>query len=123
MDGDPEGKRVNKLIKNSEYKNLDIKKFVLSEGKEIEDMVYSKSEFIKRVLSISPSIKEKQEEYKKVIDICKVDDSLIAKTEEFIKIYGLDQNIYDLKNKLSTELDSSEIQKDWIISDLEEWFY
>lgn len=123
LDGDKEGKKINKLIKESEYQNLEIKIKILEQDKEIEDMVYLKSEFIQRAILISPEIREKQREYEKVIELCKESDSLIAKTEEFLKLYNLSQNIYALKNELSNDLDSYEIQKKWLLSDLEDYFY
>lgn len=123
LDGDDEGQKVYKHIKQSEFKNLSIKKYKLDKNKEIEDMVYLKKDFVERVILLSPAIHTKQKEYKEIMSSCSESDSVVAKTEEFIKLYNLNQNIYNLKNMLSNNLDKSLIQKEWLLSELEGFFY
>ena len=57
LDGDDEGKKVYNQIKDNEYANLEIHKLILPDGNEIEDMVFTKDEFVRRVIDIVPEIK------------------------------------------------------------------
>lgn len=123
LDGDSEGKKVYNSIKTNEYKNLEITKIMIDDGKEIEDMVYSKQEFYERVIQLSSEIYDKKDFFKPMIDSCGPKDSLIQKTEQFINLYKLEMGIYKLKHLLSINLDNTTINKDWILPQLNEVFY
>lgn len=123
LDGDDEGTRVYGQIKDREYRNLNIKKFLISNGREIEDMVFSKEDFTSSVLDIVSDIKSKEVEYRKIMSCVGDDESFIQQSEKFIDINRLDNvNIKFIKHQLSINLDDKSLNDTWILSELRDFF-
>lgn len=123
LDGDQAGEKVDRLLKKDKYEHLEITKKKINHGLEIEDMMFTKTDFINLVLEISPEIKSKEDDFKEIISGCKTGESIIDKTEQFIKMFNLKQNILDLKNKLSVYEKNDKLQREWLLTDLEKVFY
>lgn len=124
LDGDDEGKKVYSQIKENEYANLEIHKFILPEGKEIEDMVFSKDEFIHRVISIVPEIKNEKMAFENIMQKVGPNESMMEQLEKYIEInkyYAIP--IGKIKYNLSINLDDCDIIDDWLIDDLRRVFY
>ncbi|WP_414053027.1 ATP-dependent nuclease [Macrococcus animalis] len=122
LDGDKEGQDVKKKITKLKFKHLSLKIFILPEDKEIEDMIFDDDTFIKRVLDISPEILNNKESFTKVINN-EGDTSLIVRTEKFIDLFNINEDISRIKNFLSNNIESSSINKDWLIEELNPLFY
>lgn len=124
LDGDDEGKKVYNKIMDNEYINLEIHKLILPHGKEIEDMVFTKEEFIRRVVDIVPEIKNERTEFEKIMAKVGKEESMIEQLEKYIQINKFSTiSIDKIKHQLSVNLDDCEILDDWIINDLRGVFY
>ena len=124
LDGDQEGETVLSKVKDSEYRHLEIHKKILPKGKEIEDMVFSKEDFISKVIDSSVEIKSKQKEFRKAIECVGTDESFVDQTEKFIQLHRMmDVKMDAVKHKLSINLNDVMIQDEWIINELHEFFY
>lgn len=124
LDGDGAGKEVLKKIKPKEYHNLEIKVISAPDGKEIEDVVFDKKVFARRVIQVTPELKELAKQYQSVIE--KMDDSksVIKQTEEFISGNGIQgADIYRIKNLISNGLDDVELRGEWLLSEVESFLY
>lgn len=124
LDGDDEGKKVYNQIKGNEYVNLEIHKLILPDGKEIEDMVFTKEEFIRRVIDIVPEIKNEKTAFEKIMEKVRPEESLVKQLEKYIEINKFTAVPIDkIKHNLSINLDDCEIVDNWIINDLRRIFY
>lgn len=120
LDGDDEGKKVYNQIKDNEYANLEIHKFILPDGKEIEDMVFTKDEFVRRVIGIVPEIIE----FEKIMQKVSSEESMVEQLEKYIEINKFSTVPIDkIKHYLSINLDDCEIVDNWIINELRSVFY
>ncbi len=123
LDGDEEGREVGKKIHDNEYRNLEIKKLVLPDEKEIEDMVFTKEKYVERVLEVTPELKAYKTQFKKVIMAVPDGKSIVAQTESFISGNAInDVNIYKIKNLLSNNL-HDDIEADWLLNEIDSFFY
>lgn len=123
LDGDEEGKKVSRTINQNEFKHLNIKKFVIADNKEIEDMVFSKNDFYEKMITISEEFYNRKTEFKDALTSVKPADSFIVCVENFIKTFSLNIKINEIKHLLSIDLEKHSIQKDWILDDLERFYY
>ena len=124
LDGDREGVGVSDKILEHEYDNLEIKKVVLPKGKEIEDVVFSKENFIKKVLSVEPSLDKFKDQFRNVIMNIPDNKSLIEQTEQFIAGNNISgANIKKIKPLLSQNLTKEEIEAEYLLSEIEPFFY
>ena len=124
LDGDDEGKKVYNQIKDNEYANLEIHKFILPDGKEIEDMVFTKDEFVRRVIGIVPEIKNERIEFEKIMQKVSSEESIVEQLEKYIEINKFSTVPIDkIKHYLSINLDDCEIVDNWIINELRSVFY
>lgn len=124
LDGDQEGESIFTKIKETEYKHLEIYKKMLPNGKEIEDMVFSKEDYISKVIDVSGDIKAKQKEFRKAIQYVGDNESFVEQTENFIDLNRMQNVRMDrIKHLLSINLNDVIIQDEWIINDLHDFFY
>ena len=124
LDGDDEGKKVYNQIKDNEYANLEIHKFILPDGKEIEDMVFTKDEFVRRVIGIVPEIKNERIAFEKIMQKVSSEESMVEQLEKYIEINKFSTVPIDkIKHYLSINLDDCEIVDNWIINELRSVFY
>lgn len=123
LDGDEEGQRVSKKIKNTEYRHLDIKKFIIDNGKEIEDKVFTKEDFITGVLEASEEIKNEESSYRNIMDRVGEDESYVKQTEKFIEITRLNNvRLPHIKHQLSINLNDKSLNDEWILGELRSFF-
>ncbi len=123
LDGDDEGEKTFKKIREKEYKNLEIFKFMIPNSREIEDMVYSKEDFIRYVIDISEDIKSMEKEYRASMERIKDNESYVKQTGSFIQTYRLDSiKLLNIKHKLSLDLDKKNLKDEWILDKLREFF-
>ena len=124
LDGDDEGKKVYNQIKDNEYANLEIHKFILPDGKEIEDMVFTKDEFVRRVIGIVPEIKNERIAFEKIMQKVSSEESMVEQLEKYIEINKFSTVPIDkIKHYLSINLEDCEIVDNWIINELRSVFY
>lgn len=126
LDGDQEGKEVEKKIKPAEFHNLEVKVFILPDGKTIEDVVFTKEDFINRVLQYSDTLSAAKYRplFEEVINSKQDNKSVIAVTEAFIvgnNISG--ERMPRIKSVISQNLEDVEVQSDWIMPIMDEFFY
>ena len=121
LDGDEEGMKVAKQIKQKEYKNLTIKKYVISDKKEIEDIVFLKEDFIDRVCTFSKELGTNKKWYSEAVS--KREVSVIRSTKDFIVGNGITEDVQNLKRLISSNLEQVKIQKEPLLSELESFFY
>lgn len=97
---------------------------MLPNGKEIEDMVFSKEDYISKVIDVSGDIKAKQKEFRKAIQYVGDNESFVEQTENFIDLNRMQNVRMDrIKHLLSINLNDVIIQDEWIINDLHDFFY
>lgn len=124
LDGDEEGQNAFRKIIETEYTNLDILKLQLPQNKEIEDVVFSKEMFINRVLSNCPAFEQYKDSFTEVIKRVPSDQSMIKQTELFITGNQIDNaNIYKIKSLISQNLNDVELEKDYLLSEFNSFFY
>ncbi|ARE21685.1 ATP-dependent nuclease [Lactococcus lactis] len=121
IDGDDEGKRVSRQINPNEYKHLTIEKYVIPDKKEIEDIVFSKEDFIDRICTFSVKLMDKRREYSEAIN--KREVSVIKATKDFITGNGIVEDVQNLKRLISRNLEQVNVQKEPLLSKLESFFY
>lgn len=124
LDGDSEGKSVEKKILPNEYEHLTIKKLVLDENKEVEDMVFSPSEYANRVLSVTPSLQSNKTNFINVISQVGNKESVVQLTEDFVKGNKIpDADINNIKHYISVNLNADDLNKEWFLNEAEPFFY
>ena len=124
LDGDKEGFEVSGKILEHEYNNLEIKKVVLPKGKEIEDVMFSKENFINKVISVEPSLDKFKDQFRNVIMDIPDNKSLIEQTEQFIAGNNIrEAKIRKIKEFLSKNLTNEEINAEYLLSEIEPFFY
>lgn len=124
LDGDEKGKDVAKKIVENEFRNFEIKKVVLPKGKEIEDVIFSKENFIKKVISVEPSLDKFKVQFRNVIMNIPENKSLIEQTEQFIAGNNIrEAKIKRIKKFLSQNLTNEEINAEYLLSEIEPFFY
>jgi hypothetical protein len=124
LDGDEKGCEVRSKIKPSEFKNLILHIKILDKNKEIEDMVFEKNYFANRVLQYTPELMPYKDSYISVIEKINEKKSVITQTEDFIKGNGIDGvDIKNIKHHISLELEKAKVEKDFILCELEDFFY
>lgn len=124
LDGDEEGRNVAEKIHTREYPNLNIEKIVLPKGKEIEDVVFSKEAFAKRVIEVTPDLKPYAKEYERIITELDDRKSVVEQTEQFITGNAIaNVNIYKIKNLLSQNLDGIVLESEWLLEKATPFFY
>ena len=102
---------------------------VLPKNKVIEDIVFEKSYFAKRVINTTPSMIPYKESYLKVINSMGDDKSVIEQTKLFINGNNIvDENnkevsISKIKCTISQNLDNANVKSDWLLDKLEKFFY
>lgn len=123
LDGDEEGKKVDKQIRPTEYNHLDIKIFVIEDNKEIEDMVFTKEDFIDGVLEVSEEIRGKESNYRETMNCVEPEESYVEQTKKFIDINRLnDSKLPYIKHQLSINLNDKILNDEWILNDLRNFF-
>ena len=116
--------KVYNQIKDNEYANLEIHKLILPDGKEIEDMVFTKDEFVRRVIDIVPEIKNERTGFEKIMEKVGTEESMVGQLEKYIEINKFSTVPIDkIKHYLSINLEDCEVVDDWIINDLRRVFY
>ena len=129
LDGDNEGEKNKKTIKSNNFRNLELEVVVLPKNKVIEDIVFEKSYFAKRVINTTPSMIPYKESYLKVINSMGDDKSVIEQTKLFINGNNIvDENnkevsISKIKCTISQNLDNVNVKSDWLLDKLEKFFY
>ena len=124
LDGDEEGEKVYNQINQNEYSHLKIEKYIIPKGREIEDMVFSKEEFIDSVIDLSEDIKSNEQIYREVMNRVRDGESFINQTEKFIELHRLvNVKIPYIKHHLSINLTDKTIKDEWIIEKLHKFFY
>ena len=129
LDGDNEGEKNKKTIKSNNFRNLELEVVVLPKNKVIEDIVFEKSYFAKRVINTTPSMIPYKESYLKVINSIGDDKSVIEQTKLFINGNNIvDENnkevsISKIKCTISQNLDNVNVKSDWLLDKLEKFFY
>lgn len=122
LDGDAQGTEVCKKIDEKEYKNLTIEKFLVP-GKSIEDLVYTREEFVKAVCDVSPTIKKERKFYREHI-LRQNEKSVIDITKDFVKDWKIEQNMLNLKYLLSRNIKTISVREDNVLLNaLEKFFY
>lgn len=121
LDGDEEGMKVARQIKQKEYKNLTIKKYVIPDKKEIEDIVFLKEDFIDRICTFSKELGTNKKSYSEAVS--KREVSVIRSTKDFIVGNGITEDVQNLKRLISSNLEQVKIQKEPLLSELESFFY
>jgi 5S rRNA maturation endonuclease (ribonuclease M5) len=122
LDGDEEGRKVADKIRPNEYRHLEIKVYRLPDNLEIEDVIFSKEDYISGVLEASEDIRERELQFREVIDKLGEGESLIQKTEAFIDLHKLSQRIGYIKHELSTNLHSKTLRDEWLLKELRSFF-
>lgn len=122
LDGDEEGRKVADKIRPNEYRHLEIKVYRLPDNLEIEDVIFSKEDYISGVLEASEDIRERESQFREVIDKLGEGESLIQKTEAFIDLHKLSQRIGYIKHELSTNLHSKTLRDEWLLKELRSFF-
>lgn len=121
LDGDQEGKSVDKKIKDSEYKNLEIKKYIIEDNMVIEDKVFLKENFIEYTLEYSDQINE--EELKNFYNLPgNINKSVIQTLKEYLELHKLEIDINNIKYNLSLNLEKKEVECNWILQELIKFF-
>ena len=127
LDGDEAGKRAEKKIKQNtngnNFSNFNITICRLQDGKEIEDVVYEEEDFIQRIYSISNEICEKKQEFREYFDRNKENKNYIDILKEFINYHGLNIHEGKIKSLLSQNLNSVNIQSEWLLEKIDPIFY
>ena len=127
LDGDEAGKRAEKKIKQNtngnNFSNFNITICRLQDGKEIEDVVYEEEDFIQRIYSISNEICEKKQEFREYFDRNKENKTYIDILKEFINYHGLNIHEGKIKSLLSQNLNSVNIQSEWLLEKIDPIFY
>ncbi|MDO4466430.1 MAG: AAA family ATPase [Bacillota bacterium] len=125
FDGDEAGRKVANKINANHFKNLEIKKYILPNNKQIEDMVFSKSLFIDRVLEIEPNLLSYKDGFTNAINNKDDKISLIDQTRLFVEGMAITKEIKidKIKNRLSNELVGLEINKDWLLAQIDPFIY
>lgn len=123
LDGDEEGQKVNKQIKPNEYRHLDVKVFMISDNREIEDMIFSKEDFINGVLDAIEQIKAKEDRYRESMDCISDGESFVEQTKKFIELNRMtDVKMPFIKYQLSINLNDKTLLDEWILSSLRSFF-
>lgn len=120
LDGDNEGQSVQKKISSKTYKNIEIKVKLLDKPKVIEDYVYTRDSILNKLKKVEP-------EFNKVHNMNQLIkntgyDSVITLLENTIKLHSLNTDINKVKINLSRDLASDEINKDWILQEIIDFF-
>lgn len=124
LDGDNEGKEVNRKIRQHEFNNLSLKIYPLPDGKVIEDVVFSKDEFVNRVLEKIPEMQKYQNSFKAVFDSLEDNKSFINQTKSFIEGNNLKGiSMSKLKSMISQNLDEVNLCAKKLLRELELFFY
>ena len=127
LDGDEAGKTAEKKIKQNtngnNFSNFNITICRLQDGKEIEDVVYEEEDFIQRLYSISNEICEKKQEFREYFDRNKENKNYIDILKEFINYHGLNIHEGKIKSLLSQNLNSVNIQSEWLLEKIDPIFY
>lgn len=124
LDGDQAGREIAKKIRPEEFEHLEIFVKIIEKDLEIEDVVFSREQFVNRVLMCEPEIRKYAEQYKTVMNKLKKGKSVITQTEEFIRGNGIDNtHIEKIKVAISQNLENETLQTLWIMKDLEDFFY
>lgn len=127
LDGDDAGQKAEKKIKQNingnNFSNFNITIYRLQDGKEIEDVVYKEEDFIQRLYSISNEICEKKQEFREYFDRNKENKNYIDILKEFINYHGLNIHEGKIKSLLSQNLNSVNIQSEWLLEEIDSIFY
>lgn len=131
LDGDDEGNKIERKIKSNsnKFKNLTLEVVVLPKNKVIEDIIFEKNNFAKRVLDTTHAMIPYKENYLKVINSMGDDKSVIEQTKSFINgnnIIGENNEEIDIsviKCNISQNLDNVNVKSDWLLGKLEKFFY
>lgn len=131
LDGDNEGNKIESKIKSNsnKFKNLTLEVVVLPKNKVIEDIIFEKNNFAKRVLDTTHAMIPYKENYLKVINSMGDDKSVIEQTKSFINgnnIIGENNKEIDIsviKRNISQNLDNVNVKSDWLLGKLEKFFY
>lgn len=127
LDGDDAGQKAEKKIKQNIngniFSNFNITIYRLHDGKEIEDVVYKEEDFIQRLYSISNEICEKKQEFREYFDRNKENKNYIDILKGFINYHGLNIHEGKIKSLLSQNLNSVNIQSEWLLEEIDPIFY
>lgn len=126
VDGDAEGKKIkDKILKEKQnLKNIEeIKVYQHSDDLVIEDVVFSESQYVDRVLQLfEHEFTGHESKFRKYIFEAKANKSVIKKTEQYINDYQINVNIMWLKHLLSTDLDDIELSGDIVKKEITNFF-
>lgn len=125
LDGDDAGKEAERKI-NSEktkFRKFDIEIFRLPDGQEIEDAIYSRENYVEKVIDICPEIKSKSQEFRELFERKQDADNCIEVTKEFINYHGLNVSEHQLKSLLSQNIDENNLQLNELLDAIESFFY
>lgn len=124
LDGDKEGKTVKQKIKDAEFSNLEIKKYILPDNKAIEDVVFTKEQFAKRVVDVTPSLNEEEMRFVEIISNMNGKKSVIEQTKQFVEGNNIKEaDIYKIKSQISKNLKDEDLIKGDLYQSLVEFFY
>lgn len=124
LDGDKEGREVAKRIVEKEFRNFEIKKVVLPKNKEIEDVVFSKEKFVEKVIKVEPKLKKYKDQFRDVILNVSDNKSIVEQTEQFITGNNItNTDIGKIKNLISQNLTSDELDGNYLLNEIEPFFY
>ncbi|WP_415364047.1 hypothetical protein L1F34_000419 [Mammaliicoccus lentus] len=124
LDGDKEGAMIASKIKKNKYNNIKYNVHVLDSQQNIEDKVFTREQYVERVL------KKFREEFKtckaKFKDIMyqenNLNESVISITKRFIELYKININMNKLKHFLSTDLEHENLMGEDLVDDILRFF-
>lgn len=120
LDGDKAGQEIKKKIEKNNYKNIKYKIQMLDTDKNIEDKVFTREQYLNKVLRIFPNeFKKRKTTFKEVIisDSSQV-ESVITTTKNFVDLYKLNVDMNKLKYLLSINLENEILLGQDIVSDI-----
>lgn len=107
LDGDDEGKKTKKDIEKANFKNIKKNIFILSNGKQIEDIMVSTSDYLRVAkLFLKNNNQNNEQELTKIFQNNTLNStSLNTKFNDFLNLFGTGLSIGTFKYKLSNSIE------------------
>ncbi|WP_204183093.1 ATP-dependent nuclease [Mammaliicoccus sciuri] len=124
LDGDKAGREVKKKIEKKKYDNIKYKIKMLDTDKNIEDKVFTREQYVRRVLdNFSDEFKKQRTDFRTLINDDKSQkESVITITKRLVDLYKLNIDMNKLKYLLSIKLENETLQGQDIVSDIKKFF-